>query len=145
MLGPPFYSLILTAFTIVIRTLKAEIRKIYGDKPVAWLVLRVAARNAPIVCIVPPSRSETPFRVKMVRSEKVSEAGGRRGFLARQGRRKSHAEGVEVHEGAEAGDSSGFDFGKLSQAEECRKHRISSTYPYKPKDRALELLRQRLW
>ncbi len=32
--------------------------------------------------------------------------------------------------------------GKLSQAEVCRKHQISSTYAYKLRDRALELLRQ---
>jgi transposase-like protein len=32
--------------------------------------------------------------------------------------------------------------GKLSHAEVCRKHGISSTYAYKLKDRALELLRQ---
>jgi len=31
--------------------------------------------------------------------------------------------------------------GKLSHAEICRKHGISSTYAYKLKDRALELLR----
>lgn len=32
--------------------------------------------------------------------------------------------------------------GKLSLNEVCRKHSISSTYAYKLKDRALELLRQ---
>lgn len=32
--------------------------------------------------------------------------------------------------------------GKLSHSEICRKHGISSTYAYKLKDRALELLRQ---
>lgn len=32
--------------------------------------------------------------------------------------------------------------GKLSHAEVCRKHQISSTYAYKLRDRALELLRQ---
>jgi len=32
--------------------------------------------------------------------------------------------------------------GKVSHAEVCRKWRISSTYAYKLKDRALELLRQ---
>ncbi len=32
--------------------------------------------------------------------------------------------------------------GKLSRHEGCRKHEISSTYAYKLKDRALELLRQ---
>jgi len=32
--------------------------------------------------------------------------------------------------------------GKVSHAELCRKWRISSTYAYKLKDRALELLRQ---
>lgn len=32
--------------------------------------------------------------------------------------------------------------GKLSHAEICRKYEISSTYAYKLKDRALEILRQ---
>ena len=32
--------------------------------------------------------------------------------------------------------------GKFSHAEICRKHGISSTYAYKLKDRALEILRQ---
>jgi len=32
--------------------------------------------------------------------------------------------------------------GKLSHAEVCRKYGISSTYAYKVKDRAIELLRQ---